>query len=397
MGTNSIKAALAEVFYDGSINILGISKVPSTGLRKGNIIDIESTAKSIDECLLNLEKLTGIEIYSAVIGFSSNNVTSVNNHAIVAVGNRYNEITAEDKERVLQSAQNIALPPDKTIVQVIERQYIIDGYDGVKDPIGMVGSRLEAEIVIIIAATAALQNLYRSTQRINLQVNNVYYNPLLASQSVLLPTEKEMGVVLINLGAGITEISFFEMGNILYTSVIPIGGDYITKDLAIVLRTSIQEAERIKEEYGTANVNKASEEDKITIRNIHGTETKQVSKRVIAEIISARVYELLEMIYAEFNRFDCIGKMPGGIVLTGGGAHLDGIDEVIEDYFKVPVRLGYPDNIQGLPPEYRYPQYANVLGAIQCGAKNLDISYQETQGIFKVLDRISYYFKDLFS
>lgn len=397
MGTNTIKAAIAEVFYDGTINILSISKVPSTGLRKGNIVDIESTAKSIDECLLNLERLTGIETYSAVIGFSGNNVTSVNNHAIVAVGNHHYEISIEDKERVLQSAQNIALPPDKTIVQVIERQYIIDGYDGVKDPVGMVGSRLEAEIVIIIAATAALQNLYRSTQRINLQVDNTYFNPLLASQAVLLPTEKEMGVVLINLGAGITEISFFEMGTLLYTSVLPVGGDYITKDLAIVLRTSIQEAERIKEEHGTANVHKASEDELVTIRNIQGTETNQVSTRVIAEIISARVYEIIEMIFSELNRFDCVGKMPGGVVLTGGGAHLNGIDEVMEEILNVPVRLGYPDNIQGIPSEFRYPQYANVIGAIQCGAKNLDISYQETQGISKVLDRISYYFKDLFS
>lgn len=334
---------------------------------------------------------------SAVIGFSGNNITSVNNHAIVAVGNQHYEISNEDKERVLQSAQNIALPPDKTIVQIIERQYIIDGYDGVKDPVGMVGSRLEAEIVIIIAATAGLQNLYRSTQRINLQVNNSYYNPLLASESVLLPAEKEMGVVLVNLGAGITELSYFQMGSLLYTSVLPVGGDYITKDLAIVLRTSIDEAERIKEEYGTAKVELADENDLITIYNVQGTETKKVSSRVIAEIISARVYEILEMIFSELTRFGCIDKMPAGIVLTGGGAHLIAINELVEEYFNIPARLGFPDNIKGLSSEFRYPQYANVLGAIKCGAKYLDISYQETRGISKVFDRISYYLKDLFS
>ncbi len=367
------------------------------GLRKGNIVDIEGTAKSIDESLINLEKLTGIETYSAVIGFSGHSVTSVNNHAIVAVGNHNYEIGIDDKERVLQSARNIALPPDKTIVQIIERQYIIDGYEGVKDPVGMVGSRLEAEIAIIIAATAALQNLHRSTQRINLPVNNIIYNPLLASEVVLLPAEREMGVVLINLGAGITEISFFEMGTLLYTSVLPVGGDYITKDLAIVLRTSIDEAQRIKEEYGTASVEMANEEDMITVKNVQATDTKTVSARVVAEIISARVYEIMEMIYSELNRFNCLGKMPGGIVLTGGGAHLSNINKVMEDYLNVPVRLGFPDRVEGLPHDFRHPEYANVIGALQYGAKNIDISYQENKGISKVLDRISYYFKDLFS
>lgn len=371
--------------------------MPAVGLRKGNIVDIEGTAKSIDEALLQLERLTGITTYSAIIGFSGSNITSVNNHAIVAVGNQQYEISLEDKERVLQSAQNIALPPDKSIIQIIERQYIVDGYDGVKDPVGMAGSRLEVEIAIIIAATAAMQNLHRSAQRISLPITKTCYNPLLAAEAVLFPAEKEMGIVLVNLGGGTTNITFFERGSLLYTSVLPIGGEYITKDLAIVLRTSMQEATRIKEEYGLADVKLAKEGDFVTIRNIQGTETKQVASQVIAEIISARVYEIMELIFSELNRFGCLGKMPGGIVLTGGGAHLNGIIEAMEEYLNIPVRLGFPDNIPNLPTDFRDPQYANVLGALKCGAKYIDISYQEAQGMAKVFDRISYYFKDLFS
>ncbi len=297
----------------------------------------------------------------------------------------------------MQSAQNIALSPDKSIIQIIERQYIIDSYDGVKDPIGMAGSRLEVEIAVIISPTAAIQNLYRSTQKINLPVIKACYNPLLAAEVVLFPVEMEMGIVFLNLGGGTTNISFFEKGSLLHTSVLPIGGDYITKDLAIVLKTSMQEAARIKEEYGLADVNLAKEDEIVTIHNIQGTDTKEVATITIAEIIAARVYEILELVFLEMERFGCIGKMPGGIVLTGGGAHLDGIINVIEEYLNIPVRLGLPDKILNLSNEFRDPQYANVLGALKCSAKFIDISYQEVKGVSKIVDRISYFFRDLFS
>jgi cell division protein FtsA len=192
VGTSMIKAVMGDAGHGSGINILGLAQVPSTGLRKGNIIDIESTARSIDTCLNELERLTGVEIHNALTGFSGISISAVNNHAVVAVGNPNVEITPEDKDRVLQSAQNIALPPDKTIVQIIERQYIVDGYDGVKDPVGMVGNRLEAEVIVIIAATAAVQNLQRSANRINLHLDRLVYKPLLAGESVLMPAEKEM-------------------------------------------------------------------------------------------------------------------------------------------------------------------------------------------------------------
>ena len=306
IGTSSIKAALAEITPGRDINLLGISQVASSGLKKGNIVDIEGTARAIENCLNELERLTGVQIYNALIGFSGISIDTVNNHAVVAVGNPSYEITPDDKERVLQSACNISLPPDKTLLQVIERQYIVDGYDGIKDPVGMVGSRLEAEVSIITAANAAIQNMQRSTARINLQVDYLIYNPLLLGESVLVPAEKEMGVVLIDFGAGITEVTIFEGGKILHSSVLPVGDEYITRDLAIILKTSIEEAARIKQQYGIASpelLGQDSQDSMVAIKNIQGKEIKQVSQQVIADIINARVVEIVAMILAEIKLY----------------------------------------------------------------------------------------------
>lgn len=389
---------MGEISNGGIVNILGLAQVPSVGLRKGNIIDIESTARSIDTCLNELERLTGVEISNALTGFSGISISAVNNHAVVAVGNPNYEITQEDKERVLQSAQNIALPPDKTIVQIIERQYIVDGYDGVKDPVGMVGNRLEVEVIVVIAAAAAVQNLQRSANRINLHLDKLTYKPLLAAESVLMPAEKEMGVALVDMGGGTTEISVFEQGTILSTAVLPIGGEYITKDLAIVLRTSIEEATRIKENYGVAAPAMASENIVINVRNIQGKEVRQVSQQVVADIISARVLEMAEMIYTELRQCAFLEKLPGGLVITGGGSQLAGIVDVMENYMNIPVRLGIPDNVKGLPNDMNRPQNAVTLGGLiySCSNSVGTVPNETNYGLSRVFKGLSYWIKDLF-
>lgn len=371
--------------------------MPSEGLRKGNIIDIESTARTMDDCLNDLERITGVEILSAIVGFSGISLAITQNYAVVAVSNPNYEITPEDKERVLQSARNISLPPDKTIVQTIVRQYIVDGYDGVKDPVGMVGSRLETEVAIVSGALAGIQNLQRSTQRINLQVNQMVYNSLLAAESVLTPGELDMGVVLVDIGGETIEISYFENGSILATSVLPVGGDYVTRDLAIVLRTSIEEANLIKERNGVATPDFAKSDVMVNVRNIQGKEIKQVSQQVIADIVSARIIEIIEMIYAELRQIGCLDKIPGGLVITGGGAELTGFTEVIEQYTNIPTRIGLPENLKGIPGEINRAQNAAVIGGLMCAARCNGVVYEESQGISGVVDRITYWFKDLFS
>lgn len=397
VGTSSIKAVMAEIASPSAVNILGLAHRPSAGLRKGNIIDIEATARSIDGCLNELERLTGVEINSAVCGFSGISINAVSNHAVIAVANPNYEITEEDKRRVLQLAQNVALPPDKMIVQLIERQYIVDGYDGVKDPVGMVGSRLEVEVLIIIAAAAALQNLQRSAERINLYLERFVYNPLLMAEAVLMPAEKEMGVALVDFGGGTTEISVFEQGSLVSTSVLPIGGEYITKDLAIVLRTSIEEAARIKQEGGVAAAAMADSEVMMNVRNIQGNEVRQISQHVIADIVAARIMEIAEMIHAELTQTTYLEKLPGGLVLSGGGAQLKGITEVLEAYLNIPVRLGMPDNIRGLQREFNQAENAVVLGCIGYAAQKAAPGLIDNNHRFaSVFDRVSYWFKDLF-
>lgn len=395
-GTSSIKAAIAEVFPGEELHILGVLSVPSVGIRKGHIVDIESTSRAMDACLGDMERLAGLQIGSALIGFSSASITTLNNHSAIAVGNPAYEITPEDKNRVLHSARNIVMAPDKSIVQVVERQYIIDGYDGVKDPVGMVGSRLEAEVTLILAATAAIQNLQRCVRRINLIPEQIIYNPVLAAESVLLPAEKEMGVGLIDIGGGTTDISVFEAGGILHSAVLPLGGEYVTRDLAIVLKTSLEEAGSIKEKYGVSRPEEADQQLLLSIRNMQGKENQQVSQAVVAQIISARITEMIEMIYGELRRFGCLERLPGGLVLTGGGAELPGLVSVCEEYLDIPVRLGIPENVRGIPAEYNRPRNAVIMGGLLHAASQIDIKYENKQGLITLFDRMGSWLKEFF-
>ncbi len=377
---------------------MGVSRVPSRGVRKGQIVDIESTARCVEECIAELERLTGVEVYHAMLGFSGISVNAINNHAVVAVGNPSYEITLEDKERVLQSARNIALPSDKAIIQTIERQYVVDGFEGIKDPVGMVGSRLEAEATILVAATAAVQNLQRSASRINLHINGIVYNPLLACEAVLSHSEKELGVILVDIGAGKTEISHFQEGNMFNTAVLPFGDEYITRDLAIVLRTSMGEAARIKEVYGVANPDLSRDDLLIEVKNLHGKDVdKRISQRVVAEIISARVMEMTEMISTEIKQFDNLEQIPGGIVLTGGGAELQEISSFMEDGLNIPVRPGIPENIRGVPNDLKRPQNAAVLGGLLYAARYININESFDKGLPGVFNKINDWLKELFS
>ncbi|MEA1960614.1 MAG: cell division protein FtsA [Bacillota bacterium] len=396
-GSSSIKAALGEMLQNESINVLGIVKHPSEGIKKGNVIDIDAASRSIDACLNELEKLTGVEIGNALAGYSGTSISSVRNRAVVAVGNTDYEISQEDKERVLLSAQNISLPPDKTIVQLIERQYVVDGYDGVREPVGMVGSRLESEVLMLVAASAAMQNLQRCASRINLHLDRLVYNQLLGAQAVLLPDELQMGVILVDMGAGTTEISVFQQGSLLFTSVLPLGGDYITRDLAIVLKTSIDEAIRIKEAAGIALSSLEKSEHLINVCNIQGKEFKQVSQQIVTEIIAARVQEITEMIVAEVNQY-VIGPIPGGMVLAGGCAELDGLVEAIEEYSGMPVRVGSMESIKGLDPQMNKPENAVVVGSLLYGMKHIGWTNLEIQdNVGSAFYKINHWLRDLFS
>lgn len=337
--------------------------------------------------------MSGAEVKSAVAGFSGLGISAVKNHVIVAAGSIDNEISEDDKIRALMSAQNIVLPPDKMIVQMIERQYIVDGYDGVKDPVGMSGGRLELDALILAAAAASLQNMHKSAERIDLNLERVVYNQLLAAESVLSKSEKDMGVVLIDIGSAITEISIFKNGTMDMTAVIPVGSDHITRDLAIVLKTTIDEAAKIKE-CGNIELLQQKEEDfNLPLQNIDG---KHFNKRMIAEIMTARIGEMAEMIYAEIEKQNSLKTIPAGIVLTGGGANLYEIGEYFSALFKLPVRIGKPENINGLREEFIKPENSIVLGALMYQMHCTENPIKgNTFSFSQVFNRFNYWLRDI--
>jgi len=399
LGSTKLSVAVGELNPDRSLTVLAVNQVYSSGMRRGNVIDIESSARAIDELLDGAERISGTQIESTRVGFSGTSVSTLTNRATIAITQLSHEISSEDVQRAIQAARMIPIPPDRSVVHVIPRQYIVDGYEGVVDPLGMMGSRLEVEVIIVTAMTSALQNLVKTVSRTGTKVKELVLSSILAAEAVLLPAEKEMGVALIDIGGGTSDIAVFEQGSLIFASVLPIGGDYITRDLAVGLRTTIDEARRIKENHGYATVSLAPEGKMVDITNIYGKESRQVSEKTIAAIIQPRVEELLELLDLELRRAGFSGVLPAGIVLTGGSSLLKGIVQVGEEYLNMPIRIGYPENI-GFGNQQYGPEYAAVLGNLIYGARSImspgDNEPQEK--IFNhIFARIGRYFKELFS
>lgn len=393
VGSHTIKAGLAEVHGLKRISVLGISEAPAQGIKKGHVVDIEAAAQGIESVLNTLEKLAGVEIHGATLGFSGTSLTTINNRTAVAVGTSSYEISQDDKRRVLQAVQTMSLPPDKGIVQVIERQYIIDGYDGVKEPLGMTGSRLEVEVTIVLAAHAAVQNLQRSAGRINLEVEGLVFNPLFCSGAVLTAAEMEMGVALVDIGGETVDVSVFQGGTLLFSSVLPVGGEHITRDLSIILKISSEAARKLKEH----SINQFKAEDHpVEVEGGQEQESRKVSKQLIVEIVSARVMEIAEMVYAELARAGLLEQIPAGLVLTGGGSELTGITQDFEEHLGFPVRLGLPDTVLSLASEYQRPCYSALVGGLlSCAQHNLPHT-ENKRGLAILFGRMGDWYRDFF-
>lgn len=399
LGSTKLAVAVGEMNPDRSMAVLALSQVDSSGMRRGNVIDMESSAKAIDELLDGVERISGTQIASSRVGFSGVSVSTITNRATIAVTQPNHEITSDDINRAIQAARMIPIPPDRSVVHIIPRQFIVDGYEGVVDPLGMMGSRLEVEVIIVTAMTSALQNMVKTISRTGTKVKEIVLSSILAAEAVLLPAEKEMGVALIDIGGGTSDIAVFEQGSLVFASVLPIGGDYITRDLAVGLRTTIDEARRIKENFGYATVNLVPDGQMVDIASIYGKESRQVSEKTIASIIQPRVEELLELLDVELHRAGFSGLLPAGVVLTGGSSQLKGIVPVGEEYLNMPMRIGYPENIGfGINQQYG-PEYAAVLGNLVYGARSLSSFEGEQKARFmgNIFSRIGHWFKELFS
>lgn len=369
IGTTKIVAIIAEPDDDGSLRILGVGKSPSLGLRRGVVVNLEKTIRSIEDALDAAERLAGVEVGSVFAGIAGDHIRSINSRGVIAVSRKGNEITQPDVDRVIDAAKAIALPMDREIIHVIPQEFIVDDQPGIKDPVGMAGVRLEGEIHIITGAVTSAQNIYKSVQRAGVEVHDLVLQPLATSYSVLTEDEKELGVAVLDLGGGTADLAVFYDGSIRHTAVIGLGGENVTNDVAIGLRTPRDQAERIKVEHGVSLQSMVEADERIEVPGVGGRPPREVSRDVLAAIIEPRMEEIFALTLREIQRAEYADLLTTGLVLTGGGAMLEGACELAEQVFDLPVKLGLPMGIAGLSEEVATPVYATAVGLLQYALK----------------------------
>ena len=400
VGSTKVAAVVGEITELGEVKIIGIGECPSNGLRKGIIVDIDGVARSILEAVQIAEVMSGKKIETTYVGVTGAHIYSANNKGVVSVGSRDGEISIADMERAISAAKVINLPLDKEVLHVIPRQYVVDGCNGVLDPVGMIGSRLEVEVSIIIGANASIQNLGKAVSRAGLHVNGFVLNPLASSEAVLQSVERDLTSVVVDIGGGTTEISLFDEHGLWFTSILPIGAYHVTSDLAVGLKIPISQAEEIKIEHGCVLSSLMPEEQYITVSNVDGYEQKRLSKKILASIIEPRMKEILHMVRQEIKSSGFKGIIPAGVIFTGGGCSLDGLAELAAEQLDMPVRIGYPCNVGGMIDIVNYPRHATGVGLVVHGSRRM--AYEEVaatdddNNVKNYIDSVKRWFKDLF-
>lgn len=369
IGTTKVLALVAEVQRSGQVDIIGVGTSPSRGLRRGAVVDIESTVRAIRDAVQKAERMSGRPVQSYYLGVAGGHITSHNHRGVVAVTGRDREIAAEDVDRVMEAARVISFPPDREILHVLPRQFIVDGYDGIRDPVGMLGTRLEVEAHIVTGVSTTLQNLYRSVERAGLEVAGVMFSPLSAGEAVLTEDERELGVALADIGGGTTEIAIYTHGGMVYSTIVPAGGEYVTTDVAIGLRTTLAQAELVKIEYGCASPDLVPEGKVFPVPGVGGQGIHDVSAKILAEIIEARLREILGTLRSTLEQSGHAQALPGGVVLTGGVAATRGIVELAMEEMDMPVRVGLPDNLGSLQDMAALPAFSVGVGLLSHAAR----------------------------
>ena len=360
IGTSKVVAIVAELTPDGSMNVIGLGQHVSRGLKKGVVINIDSTVNAIQRAIEEAELMADCTIKDVFTGIAGSHVQSINARGMVKIKDA--EVTQADVSRVIETAQAIALPSDQQILHILTQEYIIDGQEDVREPLGMSGMKLEVKVHIVTGAVAAAQNIVKSIKRCGLEVTDLILQPLASSEAVLTEDEKELGVCLVDIGGGTTDIAVFKQGSIRHTAVIPIAGDQITNDVAVALRTPTQSAEDIKINHGCALRQLADPREVVEVQGTDGREARQLSVQTLAEVIEPRVVELYEFVLAELRRSGLEEMIASGIVITGGSAMMKGMVELGEEIFHMPVRLGLPRYVGGLSEVVSNPRYATGVG-----------------------------------
>ncbi len=372
IGTSKVVAIVAELGLEGEIDIVGIGSHPSKGLKKGVVVNIETTVDSIQRAIEEAELMAGCQIERVYAGIAGSHIRGLNSHGIVAI--RDKEVFQADIERVIDAAQAVAIPADQKVLHVLPQEYVIDDQEGVKEPLGMSGVRLEAKVHLITCAVNAHQNIEKCIRKCGLEVEDIILEQLASGYAVLTEDEKDLGVCLVDIGGGTTDIAIFSEGAIRHTAVIPIAGDQVTNDIAMALRTPTPNAEEIKIKYACALGSLAQENETIKIPSVGDRSDRDLSRQALAEVVEPRYEELFSLVQAELRRSGFEDLVAAGIVLTGGTSKIEGAIELAEEIFHMPVSLGKPKNVAGLSDIVRNPIYSTAVGLLHYGAK------QQTRG-----------------
>jgi cell division protein FtsA len=366
VGTTKICAIVGEKTGAG-VEIIGIGTHPSRGLRKGVVVNIESTVESIKRAVEEAELMAGCEIKSVHCGIAGGHIRAFNSHGVIAVKTR--EITRADIERVIEAAQAVVIPPDREVIHVIAQEYIVDDQEGIHDPLGMIGIRLEVKVHIVTAAVTSAQNIVKCANKAGLEVADVVLQQIASSESVLSQDEKEIGVVLVDIGGGTTDVALYHNGTVKYTNVVTLGGNQVTGDISVGLRTTVAEAEKIKKERGCAMTAMVSKDETVEVHGVGGNRPRTVSRHMLCEIIEPRMEEIFDFARKEVARSGLGVLVSSGVVLTGGASALEGATELAEQVFDMPVRRGLPANITGLVDVVRSPMYSTGVGLVLYGCR----------------------------
>ena len=393
IGTSKIVAIAAEILPEGTLKVIGVGQHASRGLKKGVVVNIDSTMQAIQRAIEEVELMADCKINTVYSGIAGSHIKSLNSHGMVKI--KESEVSQMDIDRVVETARAIALPADQQILHILTQEFIIDGQEDVREPLGMSGIRLEVRVHIVTGAIAAAQNIVKCIKRCGLEVSDLILQPLASSESVLTDDEKELGVCLVDIGGGTTDLAVFKNGAIRHTAVIPIAGDQITNDIAVALRTPTQSAEEIKVKHGCALRQLADPREVVDVPAVDGREPRQLSCQALTEVIEDRVEEIYEFVQQELRRSGMESMIASGIVITGGAAQMRGMVELGEEIFHTPVRLGVPRGVEGLSEVVGNPRYATGIGLLLTAKQQVEkqmVGSLQSGSFGRLLERMKSWF-----
>jgi cell division protein FtsA len=397
IGTSKVVAIVGEVLSEDEIEIIGIGSSRSRGLKKGVVVNIESTVHTIQRAIEEAELMAGCEIHSVYAGIAGSHIRSLNSHGIVAI--RDNEVSVSDVDRVIDAARAVAIPADQKILHILPQEFVIDSQEGIKEPIGMSGVRLESKVHMVTGSVSSAQNIIKCVRRCGLEVDDIILEQLASSYAVLTDDEKDLGVCIVDIGGGTTDIAVFTDGSIHHTAVIPIAGDQVTNDIAVALRTPTQHAEDIKVQYACALTQLANPEETIEVPSVGERAPRRLARQTLAEVVEPRYEELFTLVQAELRRSGYENLIAAGIVLTGGSSKMEGAIELAEEIFHMPVRIGVPQFVSGLSDVVKNPIYSTGVGLLIFGQRQLADGLQglnSDRGVKGVWDRMKNWFQGNF-